>query len=124
MKAIRIASLLAGITALACIGACNTHRTSSGDPAMAHVDLNLDVSSHDIIAGEVVTLTARTQDTYGRDSDIKWESTSGKITTEQKGRIARVKFDQPGTYSVSAILTVDGREAKRETAEIRVKPLP
>jgi hypothetical protein len=45
------------------------------------------------------------------------------MTTEQNGRIARVKLDQPGTYTVTAVLTADGQEIRRETVEIRVKPL-
>jgi len=73
--------------------------------------------------GETVTITARSQDTYGRDSHLNWSTTAGTLSTEENGRVARVKFDQPGVGTVSAVLTVDGREIRREFVDIRVKPL-
>lgn len=104
--------------------ACNSStRTSSADPAVSRVDLTLEPSTRELLVGETVTITARNQDTYGRDPQINWTSTSGKLSTEQNGRIARVKFAQAGTHTVTAVLTIDGREARRETVEIRVKPL-
>ncbi len=39
------------------------------------------------------------------------------------GRVARVKFDEAGLYTVTAVLTVDGKETRRETVDIRVKPI-
>lgn len=104
--------------------ACNSSsRTSSSDPTVSRVGFTLEPSTHNLVAGETVTIFARSYDTYGRDPQITWSVSAGKITTEQNGRIARVKLDQPGTYTVTAVLTADGQEIKRETVEIRVKPL-
>ncbi len=108
---------------LALSGCGNSSRNSSSDSTVSRVGFTLEPSTRDLVAGESVTIFARSYDTYGRDPEITWTSSAGRITTEQNGRIARVKFDQPGTYSVSAVLTADGREIKRETVEIRVKPL-
>jgi uncharacterized protein YjdB len=87
------------------------------------VGFTLEPSTRDVITGEIVTIFARSHDTYGRDPEIVWTSSAGTVTTEQGGRIARVKFDQPGTFTVTAVLTADAREIERETVEIHVKPL-
>ena len=124
MFAIRSLCIVATILALGAGAACNSSpRSSTGDPAVNRVGLSLEPSTRDLMVGETVTITARSQDTYGRDSQLNWSSTAGQVNTEQNGRIARVKFDQPGTYTVSAVLMIDGREARREAVEIRVKPL-
>ncbi len=124
MRTLRTTCVVASILALGAVGACNRNtRSSSNDPAVSRVNLTLEASTRTLMVGEIVTITARSEDTYGRDSKLTWSSTAGKLTTEQNGRIARVKFDQPGTYTVSAVLMIDGREARREAVEILVKPL-
>lgn len=106
------------------MSACNTSsRTSASDPTVSRVGFSLEPSTRDLVAGETVTIFARSYDTYGREPEITWSSSAGKITTEQNGRIARVRLDEPGTFTVTAVLTADGQEIKRETVEIRVKPL-
>lgn len=123
MKALRlctIPSLLLVLTASAC---STSSRSSTSDPAVSRAGLTLEPSTRDLVAGETVTIFARSHDTYGRDPEITWSSTAGRVTTEQDGRIARVTLDQPGTCIVTAVLTADGREVKRESVEIRVKPL-
>ena len=114
---------LAALFAAASLGVsgCSDNQTRSGPPNPPSV--HVQASSHDIVSGETVTLTARTQDTYGRDAKIRWTSTAGSLKTEQDGRIARVKFDEPGTYTVRASLLVDGREVQSEMVEIHVKPV-
>jgi len=84
--------------------------------------MQINASSREIVSGETVTFTARTQDTYGRDAKVKWSSTAGRLTTEQEGRLARVKFDEPGTYSVKAVLSIEGREVETAMVEVRVRP--
>ncbi len=103
--------------------ACETTSRSNSEPALSRVSLTLEPSTRELVVGETVTITARSEDTYGRNSELEWMTTSGKLSTEENGRIARVKFDQPGMYTVSAILNIEGREARRATVEIRVKPL-
>lgn len=117
---ISVATLLLG-TGIACESW--GRRSSNSEPALSRVSLTLEPSTRELVVGETVTITARSEDTYGRDSDLEWMTTSGKLSTEENGRIARVKFDQPGMYTVSAVLSVEGRETRRATVEIRVKPL-
>lgn len=102
---------------------CSSEGRYATDQSMDRVGLTVEASNRDITVGEIVTLTARTSDTYGRDAHIEWTSTSGKLTTEQNGRVARVRFEQPGTYTVTSILSLDGRETRRQAVDIRVKPL-
>jgi uncharacterized protein YjdB len=116
--------MLPSIALALVLSACNTtSRTSASDPTVSRVGFTLEPSTRTLVAGETVTIFARSYDTYGRDPEIAWTASSGKMTTEQNGRIARVKLDQPGTYTVTAVLTADGQEIRRETVEIRVKPL-
>lgn len=106
------------------LAACDSwSRNASTDPSVSRVNFRLEPSTREIVAGETVTIFARSYDTFGRDPQIAWTTTSGRLTTEQNDRVARIKFDQPGTYFVTAVLTADGREIKRESVEIRVKPL-
>jgi len=73
--------------------------------------------------GDTVTFQATTRDTYGRDAEVKWFTTATKLSTDENGRVARVRFEEPGTYSVRASLLIDGREFMSDSAEVRVKPL-
>src|ERR1051325_10348049 len=92
MTPLRHACLVATILALGAGAACNSSsRSSSSDRAVSRVDLTLEPSTRDLLVGETVTITARNQDTYGRDSQINWTATAGKLSSEQNGRIARLK---------------------------------
>jgi hypothetical protein len=116
--------LLASVLlALGTSAACDTTTHSSGDPASSHVGLSLETSTRELTKGEIVTIIARSEDTYGRESKISWTTTSGDLTTEQNGRVARIRFEEAGTYTVTAVLMIDGREARRATVDIHVKPL-
>jgi uncharacterized protein YjdB len=125
MFAIRSVCIVATLLVLGTGVACknSSRNTSSGNPAISSVGFSIESSARDLMVGETVTLTARTENTYGRDSEVKWTSTAGKVTTEQNGRIARVQFDQPGTYTVTGVLLIDGRETRRDSVEVRVRPL-
>lgn len=108
------------------VTACGHHGwsgASKSDPSVSRVDFSLETSTNDLLVGETATVFARSYDTYGRDPQLVWTTTAGKLTTEQNGRVARIMFDQPGTFFVTAVLTADGREIKRQSVEIRVKPL-
>lgn len=112
-------ALLTTLAATA-LGGCNDSMRSDGSrPA----SVSIEPSSRQIVAGETVTLVAHSRDTYGRDARIKWTSTAGKLSTEQDGRVARVRFDETGTYTVKAILTLDGQEVQSDMVEVRVKPV-
>lgn len=78
-------------------------------PSMAHnyIDFWIEPSRRTIFAGETVTLTVRDQDTAGRDVNIDWTTTGGELTTERNNRIARVRFDSPGVYTITGRMQAD-----------------
>ncbi len=102
---------------------CNAdkHRVAK-EPVAEKVDLTLETPRTAVAVGDTATVTARSKDTYGRNATVKWMTTGGKLTTEENGRLARVKFDTPGTYTVTAYLMVDGQEVKRDSVNIEVRP--
>ncbi|MFA6045881.1 MAG: PKD domain-containing protein [Phycisphaerales bacterium] len=103
------------------LGACNSStRTADGAHAPG---VSIEPSAREVVAGDTVTFVARSHDTYGRDTKIRWEATSGSVTTDQDGRVARVKFSNSGTYSVKAVLVQDGRDVQSDIVEVRVKPV-
>jgi hypothetical protein len=86
--------------------------------------LELHPTSKEVHAGEIVTVTTETRNLLGRDAEVKWATTGGELKTEEDGRIARVKFDRPGTYVVSAQLYADDEMVQTESVTINVRPLP
>jgi hypothetical protein len=103
-------------------GGCTNQRVSNADRPNAP-SIYVESSAREVVAGEIVTLTARTKDTYGRSVRVRWSSTAGNVTPEQDGRIARVRFNEPGTYTVRASLMVDDREEQADMVEVRVRPV-
>ncbi|MBC7771971.1 MAG: hypothetical protein H7210_05715 [Pyrinomonadaceae bacterium] len=120
MKATCLSTLVVGL-ALGLTGCANNNSTYSDTPKNASV--HIEAASRDLLVGDTATFIARTQDTYGRDAKVAWSSTAGTLTTQDDGRVARVKFTEVGTYSVKATLSVDGKEVQTDLVEVRVKPL-
>lgn len=116
-----LAASLVALPAAALMGCETSRHNSIASDSNAGLDIN--ASSDSIVSGETVTFTARTFDTYGRDAKIEWNTTAGDLKTEQNGRVARVKFSDVGTYTVSATLSVDGRDVARDMAEVRVRAI-
>ncbi len=119
MKKLGIA-LFAGIVALS--GGCAGDEYNE-DESIGRATIDIEGATREALVGDTVTFVARSQDTYGRDAEIKWTSTGGDVDTDQDGRIARVRFNEPGTYSVRATLEVDGHPVKSDIVEVRVKPV-
>lgn len=119
MKKLGIASI-AGILVLS--GGCADNQYTEGEP-IGKASIKMESGSREAFVGETVTFVARPEDTDEHDAAIKWTSTGGHVDTEQDGRIARVRFNEPGTYSVRATFEMDGRPIKSEIVEVRVKPV-
>ena len=96
-------------------------KTAVGD---TQPGMTVSASATRVFVGDTVTLVPKTQNVLGKDARIDWHSSSGKLSTAEEGRLARVVFDAPGTYRVDATLIVDGHELKRDTVTIDVKALP
>jgi plastocyanin len=80
-------------------------------------------SNVDIVAGDVVTFSTRSENTLGRDAKVTWTSTGGELDTEDGGRIARATFKKPGTYTVTGRLELDGQPTHSDSIDVRVKPI-
>lgn len=121
LSAILISSSLLFVAPLALTGC---HSNSSTTMANEGLVLEVTASSANINQGEIVTFMVHDKGTLGKDIDVKWKSNGGDINTEKEERIARVKFDKPGTYSVSAEFWVDGNAYKTVTKVVTVNRLP
>lgn len=107
------------------LGACeSSNRSVKSFSESDQPTVSIRASATQIVVGEIVTFAARTQDTYGRDAQLRWSSTAGELKIEQDGRVARGFFNETGTYTVKAVLSVDGREVGSDMAEVRVLPVP
>lgn len=91
--------------------------------AAATPTIGLTASTRQLVAGEIATFTTESQNTLGRDAYVEWTSTGGQLQVEDNGQTARAFFDQPGAYTVTAVLFVDGREVDRDSATVNVRPL-
>lgn len=120
----RLGLLTCVIAALGLQG-CNSDSMSRGSAfgEDAAIGLNLETSARSMVVGEVITVMAKTENLLGRNAEIEWYAPGGEIQTEDEGRIARVHFPDPGTYTVSARLFVDGDQVRRDAVTIRVKPI-
>jgi hypothetical protein len=115
---------IVGAGLLAALAGCtsdNYSRAPAGPDAA--VGLKLQPSSRQIVSGEVVTVSANTENLLGRNAEMRWEAPGGRIATEDSGRIARVMFERPGTYTITGHLFVDGREIRQDQVTVKVNPL-
>jgi hypothetical protein len=117
-----LAALTLALAGFAAVG-CNSSKIESRESSNASISISQ--SSKQVTLNETVTFELSDKNTLGRKADIRWESTGGKLwNTDESKRVAQVIFDTAGVYSVTAILSVDGREIERETRTVDVRPLP
>jgi hypothetical protein len=117
MKRAMMACVLAG----AAMAGCANNRE---EPLVAgRPQISMVASNREITVGDTTTLTVNSRNTLGRDARVEWATTGGDLQTSDSDRIARVMFDMPGVYTVTASLLVDGREVDRESVNINVRPL-
>lgn len=107
---------------LALAAGCENNSAVVDEPR-SNTALQVEAITREAMAGDTLTFVARSADTYGRDAKIRWASTAGGVDTEEGGRIARIQFKEPGTYSVTATLEVDGRPVHTDIVEVRVRPV-
>jgi hypothetical protein len=108
---------------LAFLTGCPPERRADPVRAAHEPSMTLVSTANTIYEGEMVTVTARTQNLLGREADIQWSTTGGELTTEDNNRIARVRFDRAGTYVVSSQLFIDGDLRHTDSVTVNVRPL-
>jgi hypothetical protein len=124
MKLAFASRALVGSTALAlwALGAgCESDRGNRSE--LADASVHVSAPTRDALVGDTLTFVAKSTDTYGRDAKIKWSSTAGEVRTDEGGRVARVTFNEPGTYSIRATLELDGQPVSSDIFEVRVAPV-
>lgn len=87
------------------------------------VGFEIQPSTRELLVGEIVTVTTRSENLLGRDAEIQWRSTGGRLTTEDNNRIARVRFDEPGTYTIGASVNVGGQQVVTDDTTITVRAI-
>jgi hypothetical protein len=122
LSSIACASLALG---LACLSGCNSGDKSSkpigGNESLPQIDVV--TSNKQVAVGDTTSLTVNSRNTFATNSQIRWDASGGKVTTEDNGRIARVKFDRPGTYTVTARLVINGQVVDSDSTTIEARPL-
>lgn len=100
---------------------CETNQSAHNHAA--DTSIRVEAPTRDAFVGDTLTFVARSTDTYGRDAKIVWTTTAGDVRTEEEGRIARITFNEPGTYSVRATLELNGQPVNSDIFEVRVSPV-
>jgi hypothetical protein len=85
--------------------------------------ISLRASNREIVEGDTTTLSVFSKNTLGHNAEVEWLTTGGELNTDDNSRVARVSFDAPGVYTITARLLVDGQEVDRESTNITVRPL-
>jgi hypothetical protein len=113
------------IAAAGCLAAfgCNTDSSMHGGAGGAAPSISVSAANNDVVVGDTTTLTVNSRNTVGRDAHVEWMSTGGRVMPEENGRIARMSFDAPGTYTVTARLFFGDQEVARDAVNLNVKPL-
>lgn len=88
------------------------------------VDLSLRPSNTAPVAGDTITVSSLTRNIEGRDPKIAWAASGGDVRPIENGRAARVRFDRPGTFTVSAVMTLDDGAEFAEEIAVVVQPVP
>ena len=101
---------------------CNNNRID--EPLVEdRPQISLRSSNREIVVGDTTTLSVFSKNTLGRNAEVEWMTTGGDLNTDDNNRIARLNFEAPGVYTVTARLLVDGNEVDRESTNITVRPL-
>lgn len=113
---------LSGAALSGCNNSTTTSRTTD-EAAVRRPAISVSGPGRDVMVGDTATFMASTANTYGRDAKIKWTTTAGKLSTDQGGSVARVRFDESGVYTVKATLEIDGAPVQTEAVDVRVNPV-
>jgi plastocyanin len=120
MKALRALIVSVGMFSALGVAGCQNDGYSENDSA-DNMKFRVVASNTDIVAGDVVTFTTRSENTLGRDPKVTWTTTGGDIDAEEGGRVARATFKSPGTYTVTGKLELDGHVVRSDSVDVRVK---
>jgi plastocyanin len=87
----------------------------------ARPEFQVNASSREILPGQSVTFTTHTANTADKETQFEWSTTGGELSTEDNGQIAHVRFDRPGTYTVTSRLMLDHEWVESDAATVKVR---
>ena len=61
--------------------------------------------------------------TTGREEEVEWEISDGEVLDTENPRHLQVKYEEPGVYSVTSKLSVDGDVIRQRSVNVLVQPL-
>jgi uncharacterized protein YfaS (alpha-2-macroglobulin family) len=110
--------LAAGLTT----GCSDSHSTTK-TVAQNQPQISIVTANRTVAVGDTATLTVNSKNTLGQDAKLEWVTTGGKLTTENDHRTAHVRFDQPGAYTITAKLMINGRVYDQDSVTMDAKAL-
>jgi hypothetical protein len=125
---IMLVSATIGAAVLALQQGCDSPPPAEGygygqQPMVQPMDITLVPSNRSIAVGDTVTIVAQTRNMAGRNTDIQWSATGGHIEAGDNTLVARLRFDQPGTYQVTARAMVNDAVVDTDTVTITARPI-
>jgi len=112
------AGMLAGALALS---GCDSMRS---DNSLAEpMSVALTPATKSVVVGDSVTIASQTRNMMASDATLQWTSTGGDLSPMDNGRAARVRFDKPGTYTVTVKAVVNGVVVDSDAVDIHVRDL-
>jgi PKD domain len=129
------ASVFAGVLLGAALVGCGTSSSTSDQRtetdgqkvikplADVQPQINIVSPNREVAAGDTITMTLNSRNTLGRNVRVEWTTTGGSVTPQDNGRIARVQFDQPGAYTVTAKLYADEHLVDQDAVTITARPI-
>ncbi len=118
-----VLAIVLSTASLGLMTGCASNQPSKYSSGEASMKLEIDQSASEVYQNETVTFRSSTRNSIGHDAALRWETTGGKISTMNDGRIAQVTFNTPGSYTVTCLLLSDNREVDRASATVTIKPL-
>ena len=88
------------------------------------VQFHIEPAHRDITAGQMVMYHPYSENLVGHEHRIEWNASGGELEALDNGERARVIFDQPGRYTVSANLYVNDQLLRTSTGSVFVRPAP
>lgn len=123
MKLSSLACVCLALSAASIGGGCANEHGSTRPITEAQPQIDVVSANKEVVVGDTTTLTVTSRNTLGHDAQVQWDTTGGRLTTEENGRVARVQFDKPGSYTVNAKLLIDGRVYDQDSVTIEARPL-
>jgi PKD repeat protein len=90
----------------------------------SNANMSLWLSNSRIVVGDTTTLAVSSENTAGREPRFDWKSDGARIEQFENGRVAHVTYAQPGTYTVTATMTLRDGTRRSDSKTIAVDRVP